>query len=72
MRTWASQLVGVVKNPPADAGDIRDEGLIPAWVSSLEESLATPMFLPRESNGQRSPAGYRPWSHKESNMTEVT
>ena len=32
MRTWASQPVGVVKNPPTDAGDIRDEGLIPAWV----------------------------------------
>ena len=25
---WASQVVLVVKNPPADAGDIRDEGLI--------------------------------------------
>ena len=26
---WASQVVLVVKNPPADAGDIRDTGLIP-------------------------------------------
>ena len=26
---WASQVVLVVKNPPASAGDIRDVGLIP-------------------------------------------
>ena len=27
----ASQVVLVVKNPPANAGDLRDEGLIPGW-----------------------------------------
>ena len=27
--TWASQVVLVVKNPPANAGDVRDLGLIP-------------------------------------------
>ena len=27
----ASQMVLVEKNPPADAGDIRDTGLIPGW-----------------------------------------
>jgi len=26
---WASQAVPVVKNPPVNAGDIRDEGSIP-------------------------------------------
>ena len=26
---WASQVMLVVKNPPANAGDIRDLGLIP-------------------------------------------
>ena len=26
---WASQVALVAKNPPANAGDIRDEGLIP-------------------------------------------
>ena len=26
---WASQVVLVLKNPPANAGDARDEGLIP-------------------------------------------
>ena len=32
----------------------------------------TPVFLPGESNGQRSLAGYSPWDHKELNITEVT
>ena len=29
-----------------------------------------PVFLPGESNGQRSLAGYSPWGHKEASMTE--
>ena len=31
----------------------------------------TPLFLPGESHGQRSLAGYSPWGHKESDTTEV-
>ena len=30
----------------------------------------TPVFLPGESHGQRSLAGYSPWGHRESDMTE--
>ena len=30
----------------------------------------TPVFLPGESHGQRSLAGYSPWCGKESDMTE--
>ena len=30
----------------------------------------TPAFLPGESNGQRSRAGYSPWGHKELDTTE--
>ena len=30
----------------------------------------TPVFLPGESQGQRSLAGYSPWGHEESNTTE--
>ena len=30
----------------------------------------TPVFLPRESHGQRSLVGYSPWGHKESDTTE--
>ena len=38
----------------------------------LEEDLQpTPVFLPRESHGQRSLAGYGPWGCKESDRTEV-
>ena len=32
----------------------------------------TPVFLPGESHGQRSLAGYGPWDHKESDKQEVT
>ena len=30
----------------------------------------TPVFLPRDSHGQRSLVGYRPWVRKESDTTE--
>ena len=30
----------------------------------------TPLFLPGEFHGQRSPMGYSPWSYKELDMTE--
>ena len=32
----------------------------------------TPVFLPEESYGERSLAGYNPWGRKESDMTEAT
>ena len=32
--------------------------------------LLTPVFLPKESRGQRSLAGYSLWGHKESDKTE--
>ena len=32
----------------------------------------TPLFLPRESHGQRSLVGYSPQGHKELDMTDVT
>ena len=34
------------------------------------EWLPTPVFLPRESRGQRILVGYSPWDHKESDTTE--
>ena len=37
----------------------------------LEEAWPpTAVFLPGESHGQRGLAGYSPWGHKESDMTE--
>ena len=41
------------------------------WEDLLEKGMATqPVFLPRESNGQRSLEGYSLWGCKESDMTE--
>ena len=37
----ASQVSLVVKNPPANAGDVRDTDLIPGLGRSLEEGMAT-------------------------------
>ena len=44
----------MVKGPPANAGNIRDQSL----------------FLPGESLGQRSLADCSPEGHKQSDMTE--
>ena len=44
------------------------------WLGKVpwrRERLLTPVFLPRESHGQRSLAGYSPWGRKESFTTEV-
>ena len=72
----ASQVVLVVKNPPAIAE------MEEMWVQSLgrenpqeegmEDWQPTPVFLSGESYGQRSLAGYNPWGHKELDMTEET
>ena len=37
---WASQVALVVKNLPANAGDIRDTGSISGWEDPLEEDMA--------------------------------
>jgi len=65
------QVVLVVKNPPANAGDARGSGLIPRWGRSPgREWLPTPVFLPGKFHGQRSLVGYSPWGYKVSDMTE--
>ena len=48
------------------AHNVEDLGLIPRWGRSPGEGQPTPVFLPRESHGQRSLVGYSPWGHKES------
>ena len=50
-----------VKNPPANAGDARGE--FSPWVRKMRwrrEWQPTPVFLPGQSHGQRSLAGYSP------------
>ena len=62
---WASLVSQMVKNLPA---------MQETQVQSLgqEDPLEgeTPVFLPGKSHGQRSPEGYIPWGHKESDVTE--
>ena len=52
----------MVKNPPANAGDVREEGSIPGSGRSSRGRHGTPVFLPGEFHAQRSLAGYSPWS----------
>ena len=59
----------MLKNPPANAGDIRDVSLIPGSEISPRGGH---VFLPGESHGQKSLVGYSPWGRKELDMTEAT
>ena len=68
----ASQMVRVVKNLPANAGDVKRCGFDP-WVRKIpwrREWQPTPVFLPGKSHGQRSLVGYSSWRGKESDATE--
>ena len=38
----------MVKNLPANAGDVRDAGSVPGWKEPLEEAQPTPALLPGE------------------------
>ena len=58
----------MVKNPPA----MQETGFDP-WVGKIPWRRAwqpTSVFLPGESHGQRSLAGYSPWGRTESYTTE--
>ena len=64
----------MAKSPLANAADIKRREFDP-WVGKIpwrREWQPTPVFLPGESHGQRSLAGYSPWGHKELDTTEVT
>ena len=52
----------MVKNPPANEGDVRDAGSIPGSVRSpgVGKWQLIPVLLPGESHGQRSQVGYGP------------
>ena len=69
----ASQLALVVKDPSANAGDLRCR--FSHWVGKIPWRRAwqpTPVSLPGESHGQGSLEGYSPWGHKRSDTTEAT
>ena len=63
----ASQVVLMVKNLPANAGDIRDAGLIPGLGRSPGEGKGYPLQYSGEFHGL-----YSPWGLKESDRTEAT
>jgi len=70
----ASQVALEVKNLPVIAGNESDAGSIPGsrrfpWSRKWQ---LTPLFLPGESPGQKSLAGYCPQHCKELDTTEVT
>ena len=54
----ASQVALVVKNSPANAGDIRDMGSILGWKDPLEEVMATHSgILTRKTPQTKEPCG---------------
>ena len=67
-----SQGDGVVKNPPTNARDAGDTGLILGSGRSPGGGSGqhTLVILPGKTHGQRSLAGYSPWDGKESDKTE--
>ena len=70
----ASQVALVVKNMPANAGDIRDMGSIPGSGRSPGGRHGTPLqdSCPENAHGQRSLVGYSPWGQKGLDTTEAT
>jgi len=63
----------VVKNPPANAGDVRDLDSIPGLGRSPGEGNGSPLqYSSLENPIDRSLAGYSPWGCKESDVTEAT
>ena len=63
----------MVKNPSANAGDLRDVGLIPELGRSSGGGHDHPFqFLPGESAWTEEPGGLQPMGCKELDMTEHT
>ena len=61
----------MVKNPMQEMPKTQVRSL--GQEDPLEEKMEPiPVFLPRESHGQRSLVGYSPWGHKESETAEHT
>ena len=63
----------VVKNLPANAGDLRVAGLILGWGRSSEGGHSNPLqYSCLENPMDRGGWCYSPWSLKESDTSEVT
>ena len=62
----------MLKNLPADAGDVRDVGLTPGLQRSPGGGHGNPLQYSCLENGQRSLAGNSPWGHKQSDTAKAT
>ena len=67
--TWASLVVLVVKNPPANTKDMGSCLFPTPWSRKWQPA---PIVLPGKFHGQRSLEGYSPSGHKLSDTTEHT
>ena len=66
--SWASLVAQMVKNLPA-MQKTRVQSLV-GKIPWRREWQPSPVFLPGEFHGQRSLAGYSPWSNQESDTPE--
>ena len=68
-----SQVLLVVRNPSASAGDVRDEGSIPVSGRSPGEGMAThSSILAWNPMDRQSLVGYSPSGYKESDRPKAT
>ena len=65
--TWASLVVLVVKNPPANTKDMGSCLFPTPWSRKWQPA---PIVLPGKFHGQRSLVSYSSWGHKQSDTTE--
>ena len=69
----AFEVAPVVKNPPANAGDVRDAVSNPGSGRSPGGEHGNPLQYPCLDNSMdRDLAGHSPWGRTESDMTEST
>ena len=70
----SSSVALAVKNPPANAGDVRDAGSLSRSAGFPGGGHGNPLQYSCLENphGQNSLMGYSPWGHKESDKSEVT
>ena len=66
-----SQVAIVVKNMPANAGDLKDMGSFPGLGRSPGGGHGNPLqYSCPENPMDKEPDGFSSWGHKESDMTE--
>ena len=62
----------MVKNPAANAGDVREEGPIPGWERSPGGGNGPPAVFCLGISRTEKPGGYSPQGCKELDMAEAT